>query len=116
VNLYRIEKNGVVVVRRVEVATTILGRLIGLLGRRDLPAGHAVYLAPCNCIHTFFMRFPLDVVFLGRSLEVRRVVRNVPPWRVVGGSLAARGVVEMAAGWLPRDALAAGDRVRLCPL
>ena len=69
----------------------------GLLGRDDLPAGHALVLAPCSGIHTFFMRFALDVVFVSRDGEVLKVRRHLRPWRlaICPGALA---VVEFAAG------------------
>ena len=69
----------------------------GLLGRDHLPPGEALVLAPCSSIHTFFMRFALDVLFVGRDGCVLKVRRNLPPWRLAirPGALA---VVEFAAG------------------
>ena len=97
----------------VEVAETPWERMRGLLGRTGLPERRAMYLAPCSAVHTFFMNFPLDLVFLARGGEVVRIVRAVPRNRFVFGGPGAAGVLEMAAGWLPGHALSPGDRVAL---
>lgn len=88
---------GTVVVDALEVADTFCSRFWGLQFRRRLPAGTGLLLVPCASVHTFWMRFAIDVVFLsgqGRVLEVRGGVR---PWRIVGGVRAAHAVLEVAA-------------------
>jgi hypothetical protein len=69
----------------------------GLLGRDSFPAGVAMVLAPCSGIHTWFMRFPIDVIFVDRAGRVLRVGRTVPPFRVVF-CLKAFAAIELAAG------------------
>ena len=108
-----LRKDGAVLVEHVELALRLHERTKGLLGRRSLARGRALYLAPCSSIHTFFMKFPLDLIFLDRSQVVRRVVRNVPANRVVWGGRGARSVLELEAGWLPDGILKPGDRVEL---
>ena len=108
-------KNEVTLVRDVRFCVRLKDRLTGLLGVRSLGEGRGVFIAPCNAIHTFFMRMSLDAVFLSRDLRVTRLVRGVRPWRMVLGGPAAWGVVEMEAGWLPREALREGDQVGLRP-
>ena len=61
------------------------------------------------------MRFALDLIFLDRDLGVVRIVRRVPPWRIVAGGRAAWGVVEVQTGWLGEDAIRVGDRLSLVP-
>jgi uncharacterized membrane protein (UPF0127 family) len=104
-------KGGTVVIPTVERAAGMRQRMRGLLGRRCLGAGRAMHLCPCRAVHTFFMAFPLDLVFLTRDLRVSRIVRNVRPGRVAAGGRGARSVLEMESGWLPPDALREGDRV-----
>lgn len=106
-------KEGQVLIPAVEVARSLPRRMVGLLGRSGLEPGCAMHIAPCSGIHTFFMRFRLDLVFLSRSMRVVRVVRNVPAWTVVAGGIKAHSVLEMQSGWLPDDALSAGDEVAL---
>jgi len=72
-------------------------RLVGLVGRRDWPAGVALAIPRCRSVHTFGMRFALDLVWLGAGGEVVRVDRAVPPWRV-RSCRRARSVLELRAG------------------
>ncbi len=96
----------------VEVASTREERRRGLLGRDGLDPGSALVLTPCAAIHTAFMRFPIDAVFLGRDGRVVRIVRGLQPWRIAV-SLRARAVVELAAGVLERHPVEVGDRLYL---
>jgi uncharacterized protein len=98
----------------VEIAVALRDRMTGLLGRRSLGRGSAMYLSPCSCIHTFFMKFNLDLVFLDKAHRVVRIVRDVRPNRIVGGGTGARSVLEMESGWFPEETLRAGDQVELC--
>lgn len=81
-----------------EVAETFAERAKGLIGRRGLAKGRGLLILRCNCIHTFFMRFPIDATFLDRQNRVVRVVRNIRPWRLwVWGGWRAVKVLETAA-------------------
>lgn len=108
-------KNGVTLVREVRFCVRLGDRLRGLLGVRSLGEGRGVFIAPCNAIHTFFMRMSLDVIFLSRDLRVTRLVRGVRPWRLVSGGPASWGVVEVEAGWLSHEALREGDQLGFRP-
>ena len=94
----------------VEVADTAVRRLKGLLGRRELPAGEGIVIRPGFSIHTAFMRFPIDAVFLDHDLVVLRVERVMRPFRAAS-CRGAREVVELAAGECTRRGLSVGDRV-----
>ena len=74
-----------------EVAERAFERMRGLIGRAGLKPGTGMLITKCNCIHTLFMRFPIDATFLDRKGEVVKVVRNIRPWRpwVWGGWRAA---------------------------
>jgi uncharacterized membrane protein (UPF0127 family) len=102
--------DGTVVCERCSVAATALTRLRGLLGRRELDRGEGLLLRPASSIHTFFMRFRIDVVFLDRELEVRKVVPELGPWRFAGAR-GAKSALELAAGEAQRRGLAAGQRL-----
>jgi uncharacterized membrane protein (UPF0127 family) len=108
-----LEKNGVALIDSVRVATGFGTRFLGLMGRAGLPRGEALYFPGCGCVHTCFVRFPLDLIFLDRELRVLRIARNVRPWRLAVGCTGARGVVETASGWLPEDSLTEGDAVSI---
>ena len=79
------------------VADNPLTRLRGLLGRQGLGAGEGLLLRPAPSIHTWFMRFAIDVVFLDAELRVLRVAQAVKPWRFAG-CRGARAVLELASG------------------
>ncbi len=97
----------------VEVATTRRARRAGLLGRDALDASGALVLDPCWMIHTAFMRFPIDVLFVGRDDRVVRIAQALPPWRAAA-STRARRVIELPAGTVSRHRVAIGDALRLC--
>jgi len=84
----------------------------GLLGRTGLAEGEALVLAPCSAIHTAFMRFPLDLIFLNRAGTVLKTAPDVPPWRI---RAAWRGfaVVELAAGALAASDCRRGDTIEV---
>ena len=85
-------------------------RLRGLLGKRDLPSGHGMLLRPAWSIHTAFMRFPIDVVFLDADQVVIKIVPRLPPFKTAS-CRGAREVVELRAGECDRRGLSLGDRV-----
>jgi len=101
-----------VVVAAVEMADTRKTRRRGLLGRDRLDAGSALVISPCFSIHTAFMRFSIDVVFLDKNGVVLRVVHRLGPWRVAIAP-GARLVVELPAGALEAHPVALGDKLCL---
>ena len=105
-------RRGAVVCERCVVADSPLARLKGLLGRKSLPAGEGILLRPTSAVHTSFMRFPIDVVFLSRELEVVETVDDVRPWRLAARR-GAHAVLELPAGERARRAIAPGDRLAL---
>ena len=102
--------NGGVVCERCTVADTMLARMRGLLGRKHLPGGEGILLRPCPSVQTFFMRFPLDVVFLDRDGVVLKIVENLKPWRSAGAR-RAHAALELAAGEAARVGITVGARL-----
>jgi uncharacterized membrane protein (UPF0127 family) len=105
-------EDGRVVCERCLIADGPFARMRGLLGRKELPGGEGILLRPAGSVHTFFMRFPIDVVFLDRELRVVAIAADVPPWRT-RGARGAKAVVELPAGEASRRGLAEGDTVVL---
>src|SRR2546430_17031248 len=103
---------GGVVCERCLVAETPLARMRGLLGRRGLESGEGLLLRPASSVHTFFMRFAIDVVFLSRDGEVLKVAGRVPAWRT-GSCRGAKAVVELAAGGADGRGIRTGVRLNL---
>ncbi len=111
---FRLETaDGRVVAERVSVAGNVLSRFLGLMFRRELPQGHGLALRPCNSIHMFFMRFPLDVLFVDGEGRVVRVLDSIRPWRASSLVRGAKAAIELPAGTAARAALAPGMVVRL---
>ena len=94
------------------VAETFGARLRGLLGRRALVNGEGLLIGRESSVHTFFMRFAIDVVFLDAELRVLRVASNVGPWRLKA-CRGARSVLELGAGEAAARGLAVGDLIEL---
>ena len=97
---------------RCDVADHPVARMRGLLGRSDLPRGEGILLRPAGSIHTFFMRFPIDVVFLDGDDRVLEVVPRLAPWRAAGVK-GARSVLELAAGEADARGIRAGSMLTL---
>lgn len=82
-----------------EVADSFFSRLMGLMFRRDLPAGKGLLITRCRAIHTLFMRFPIDAVFLDGDGDIVRIVQGIRPWRLlVSGGRRAVQVLETNPG------------------
>ena len=96
-----------------EAATTFWRRLVGLLGRRSLAPGQGLVLQPCRSVHTAFMRFPIDVVYVDRSLRVVKVVGCLAPFRVSAAFAAAHAVIELPCGTVAESGTVVGDSLTL---
>jgi uncharacterized membrane protein (UPF0127 family) len=105
---------GKTVAARVEKADTAATRSKGLLGRASLPADEGLWIVPCPMIHTLFMKFPIDVLFLDSELRVRRVIENLPPWRFSPWVWSASSVLELRGGALG-GSVAPGDKLEMRP-
>ncbi|HKI24445.1 MAG TPA: DUF192 domain-containing protein [Gaiellaceae bacterium] len=101
-------ENGDVVCYRCVVAASPFSRMKGLLGRSELRPGEGLLLRPASAIHTFFMRFPIDAVFLDRDWRVVGIAGDVAPWRTAGRK-GAKAVLELPAGESARRGLRPGD-------
>ena len=106
--------DGAVVCERCTLADSPLTRLRGLLGRDGLDRGEGLLLRPASSIHTFFMRFPIDVVFLDRALVVVAVADRIEPWRAAS-QRGAKAVLELPAGESSRRGISVGDQLRSPP-
>jgi uncharacterized membrane protein (UPF0127 family) len=91
-----------------------LARLKGLLGRRELPEDEGILIRPAASVHTAFMRFAIDVVFVDRDHRVVKIAASVPPWRIAAAR-GARHALELAAGRATRVGIGVGDVLSLSP-
>lgn len=95
--------------KHVEVAQTLEARAKGLLGRKTLPDDHCLWIIPCPSIHTFFMQFAIDVIFVDTQLKVTAVKKNIPKWRLAWGGFKANSCFEFKAHSLTDHQIEKGD-------
>jgi uncharacterized membrane protein (UPF0127 family) len=100
---------------RVQVADTGARRNKGLLGRSGLEPGEGLWITPCEAVHTFFMRFSIDLVYVDRDKQVKKVRSHVTPWRM-SACLSAHSVVELASGTVCGTQTRPGDRLEFSRL
>lgn len=93
------------------VAETLLSRSIGLLGRESLPPGEGLLIRPCLAVHTFLMKFPIDVLFLDRENRVLKALHTLQPHRISSIHLCSAGVIELPAGTLLETDTVQGNRI-----
>jgi uncharacterized membrane protein (UPF0127 family) len=96
----------------VDVADTSTKRRVGLLKHERLDSGTGLWIVPCESVHTFFMKFPIDLVYLDRKRKVRKVRNAVPPWRL-SACLLAHSVLELPAGTASESGTQVGDELAI---
>ena len=97
-----------------EAARTSKERGKGLLGREGLGPGEGLWIVPCESVHTFFMRFAIDLVYIDRKNRVRKVRHAVGPWRM-SACLLAHSVIELPAGTVAATGTVRGDLLEFSP-
>ena len=95
----------------VEKAHTLFTRMKGLLGRSDLNNHHTLWILNCNSIHTLFMKFPIDVIFVNKTLIVKSVYRNINPGRFIFPVWGASSVFEFSSKALKDKTIERGDQL-----
>ncbi|MGA3130612.1 MAG: DUF192 domain-containing protein [Terracidiphilus sp.] len=105
---------GTMLAAQLENAQTGAARRKGLLGRERFLPGEGLWIAPCESVHTFFMRFPIDLVYLDRKHRVKKVRSNVAPWRM-SACFTAHSVLELPAGTIVATRTERGDSVEFAP-
>lgn len=102
--------SGKIICHKMIVVNKIFDRMIGLMFSSKMPGCDGFLIAPCNSIHTFFMRYSLDVLFLDKNFYVIKAIYNLSPWRVTWVYFKSYQVLEMKAGTMIRD-IKIGERL-----
>ena len=97
----------------IRVADNLFTRMKGLLGRKELPVGDALWIKPCFSVHTFFMQFPIDVLFLNKQNQVIAAVRNLKPNRMTRLYPQSFSVLELPPGTIVADNIQIGDQLEI---
>jgi uncharacterized membrane protein (UPF0127 family) len=103
------------VAARVRRADRAWSRMVGLLGRRSLAEDEGLLLTPCTSIHTFFMLFPIDILYLDREHAVVKAVKDLRPFRFSACLRGAHSILELPAGTIDASGTQVGDRLTLVP-
>jgi uncharacterized protein len=99
-----------VLAQSADVADTSETRRTGLLKKERLEPGEGLWIVPCESVHTFFMKFPIDLVYMDKKRKVRKVRHAVGPWRM-SACLTAHSVLELPAGTAAESGTVAGDEL-----
>lgn len=105
------ETRGALLADRAFEARGFWPRLVGLLGRSGLASGEALLLDPCTSVHTAFMRFSIDVVYLDRDRRVIKTSPDLKPFRMSGVLRGGRSVIELPTGMIESTGTVAGDEI-----
>jgi uncharacterized membrane protein (UPF0127 family) len=105
------ETRGTVIAERCRVASSAVDRSVGLLRTPEVLPGEGLYIERSPSIHMFFMRYPIDVVFVDRQLRVTKVVSRLKPWRSVAWARGARDCIELRAGAVEGTGTRKGDQL-----
>jgi uncharacterized membrane protein (UPF0127 family) len=97
-------RTGIVYCQQAKLANSFSSRLLGLMFKENLNSGEGLIIAPCNSIHTFFMRFNIDVLFLDKRNRIVKIIRDMPPWRMSWMYWRAQKVIEISGGSLEQGA------------
>lgn len=95
------------------VADSFLLSLKGLIGRPRLETGHGLWIVPCQSVHTFWMRFPIDVVFLDKHYKIVHLVENLKPHRVSKHLSKAKSVIELPISTIKGTGTQVGDEIQI---
>lgn len=107
----RNETRGAILADHAFQARSHWSRLVGLLGRASLEPGEALLIDPCTSVHTAFMRFPIDVVYLNRDGRVVKTCPDLRPFRVSGVLRGGRSVIELPTGVIEATGTVPGDQI-----
>lgn len=106
----RNETRNTVLAEAADLANTSATRRTGLLKHKCLEPGDGLWIVPCESVHTFFMKFPIDLVYLDKKRKVRKVRHAVPAWRL-SACLTAHSVLELPSGTVERTGTMVGDEL-----
>jgi uncharacterized membrane protein (UPF0127 family) len=113
--MYRVtnETRGTVLARESALADSFMRRGLGLMGKKSLPEGGGLVIRPCNGVVSFFMRFPIDVVFVDANGAVLHLVPNLTPWKTSKVVRGSKLVIELPAGTIGDTGTQVGDSISI---
>ncbi|MDV2581348.1 DUF192 domain-containing protein [Alkalibacillus haloalkaliphilus] len=106
-------RNGAEIASELKAADTFLKRLKGLMFQKSLNSGCGLHIIPCQSVHTFFMRFPIDVIYVNESLEVVGLDQRLSPYRFGKFRKHAKSVIEVESGVIEKTDTQIGDKLEI---
>jgi uncharacterized protein len=103
------QTQGTVIAQKSGIADNFLTRLIGLLNRKSLNSDEGLYITPCNSIHSWFMRFIFDAIFIDENMQVIHIINKMPSFKFSPIIKGAKGVIELPAGKTSETKTQLGD-------
>ena len=107
-----VKETGVVVADKAKIAEDYLNRSKGLLGRPGMDQGEGLVIRPCSSIHTFFMQFSIDVLFVDKNDRIIKIKSALKPWRLSGCLFGCRYVIELPEGAIAKSRIVTGNHVK----
>lgn len=108
-----LKKNGKTVIAKCGIASDFFSRFMGLMGKSHLADDVALFFPRCNSIHTFFMRIPIDVLFVNKAGVVVEILESLKPWKMLLPRGKAKHVIEMRALLSQKCGIQVGDRLQM---
>ncbi|MFS1511937.1 DUF192 domain-containing protein [Chengkuizengella sp. SCS-71B] len=105
------QENDVVIAKQVRSAHTFTSRFKGLMFKKHFFHDDALHITPCSQIHTYFMKFPIDVVYLNVDFKVVGIEQNLPPWKLGKKFKHVKSVIELSPGTVEKTGLNTGDTI-----
>lgn len=96
-------ESGEIVGEKIKLADGFIDRLMGLMFQRGWSEFDALWIFPCNSIHTFFMLENIDVIFINKEMKIVKIIRHMGPWRMTWVYFKAYSVIELKAGTLSEN-------------
>lgn len=106
------KSKNITLLQNLDIANSFAMRAIGFIGKPKHDNNHGIYFPRCNWIHTFFMSFPIDVVYVDQSMVVKKIDFQLKPWRMPAPVFSAHAVIEMRAG-LAKNRIEVGDSLHV---
>ena len=100
-----------IIVGNLLVADCFWSRLKGLMGKRDMLENDGLLIVPCNSVHSMFMRFPIDLLFLDRDLNIIKIIESFKPWKATPIFRGCHQVIELRAGVAAKKGVSANDKL-----
>ena len=107
------QTRNVILADNVSVADNPFSRMKGLLGRSSLGEGQALVIKPSDSIHTFFMRCPIDIIFVGKDNKIIKAVHSLPPFRMTAICFKSYFVIELPSGTITATGTQPADIIKI---